>query len=102
MTICRSISFFFELVFAVSLLFIYLFIYLHFHLLVSRAICIKTTGEHSRKGVTPVKLVSKILKPISFCIFLSALVSGVKNHLFEREIVFNNPTLLIIIWNKYP
>ena len=96
MTICWYISFFFEPVFAVSF-----FIYLHFHFLLLQEICIKITGEHLRKGVTPVKLFCKVLKVTSSWILLIPHVSGFKNHLEISEVAFNNPMLLVVIWNKY-
>ena len=80
MTICWNIPFFFEPVFVVSL-----FIYLHFYLLVLQANYIKTTGEHLRKGVTPVKLVSIVLKITLLWIFLSVLLSGFKNQCSENH-----------------
>lgn len=100
MTICWNISFFFEPVFALSL-----FIYLHFHWLLLQVFYIKIIGEHSTKGVTSVKLFSKVLKITSFWIFLIALVSEFKNHLLEKhhsEVAFDNLMLLITICNKHP
>lgn len=53
--------------------------------------CIKTTKEHSRKDVTPVKAFSKVLKITASWMFFIVLVSGFKNQRFQkhfREFVF--------------
>ena len=59
--------------------------------------CIKTTKEHSRKDVTPVKAFSKVLNITSSWMFFIVLVSGFKNQRFQkhfREIFFIKKGLL--------